>query len=431
MEYRSAIQAHPNLNKPTTESTAHSETIFKGAGAETTEAPFLSIFDPGFDYESAEVAEAREANWYAQTPFGPMVLRYEQAAEVLRDRRFVRGGRQYMHKQGIVAGPLYDWFTEALHSRDGGDHTRLRGLVNHVFSRRFVEGLRPFIRSTTERLATEIADGEEECDFIAAFAKRTAGLVMCQMFGFPIEDYELFTMWLDDLGLVFNTVSERARSEAAVVGMSEYVTELIEQRRKNLGDDLLSSLITSQEAGDRLTMKELHDMVLLLLWAGQDTTTKQFGRALTAFSEHVEQWDILAARPELAEQAVEEVCRWSPQARVNFRYAAEDVTMHGLEIPADTMLLISTVAANRDPRVYENPEVFDITVPRSAPQLVFGGGVHVCIGMSVARLELAEGLVALARRFCPPTVTGEIRWPPATAMIHGPEFLPVKFTKRV
>lgn len=398
--------------------------------APEVDIPFLDIFHPQFDYESAEVTEAQAQSWYARTPIGPMVLRHEPAWEVLRDRRFVNMGWRYMQNQGITEGPLYDWFTGMLAQKNGPDHTRLRGLINKAFTRRFVETLRPFIQSTTDRLADDIADGEEVSDFVAAFARPVAGLVMCQMLGVPTDDYEQFSQWADDLGLVFNAASEFERSQNALIGMSGYVDGLIEHRRRNLGDDLLSSLIAAQEAGDRLTPQELHDTVLLLVWAGQDTTTKQFGRAMVAFSQHPEQWNILAAHPELAEQAVEEVCRWSPQARMTFRFADEDITLHDLHLTEGTMVLVSIAAGNRDPRAYANPAVFDITAPRTATQLVFGGGIHVCLGMNAARLELAQGLVALASRLGPPTVAGEIRWPSPTAMIHGPESLPLRFARR-
>jgi len=393
--------------------------------------PYLDIFHPQFDHESTDVVEAQERHWYAQTPLGPMVLRHEQAWEVLRDRRFINSGHWYMHNQGIYGGPLYDWFTGMLAQKNGPDHIRLRGLINKAFTRRYVETLRPFVQATTERLADRLADdGEEVSDFVAAFARPVAGLVMCQMLGVPPEDYEQFTRWADDLGLVFNAANEFERSQQALLGMSEYVHGLIEHRRRNLGDDLLSSLILAQEAGDRLTPQELHDTVLLLVWAGQDTTTKQFGRALVAFSQHPRQWEVLAARPELAEQAVEEVCRWSPQARMTFRFAGEDMQLDDLHLTKGTMVLVSIVAGNRDPRAYANPQVFDITAPRNATQLVFGGGMHVCLGMNAARLELAQGLLALAARLGPPSVAGEVRWPPPTAMIHGPEFLPLRFSGR-
>lgn len=394
------------------------------------EAPFLNIFEPGFDYDHEEVALAREVNWYAHTPLGPIVLRHADAWSVLRDPRFIPGGRHYMHRQGITQGPLYDWFVGMLASRNGEDHARLKGLVNKAFTPRFVESLRPMVRSTASSLVDDIVDSDEVCEFVDAFADRLAGIVICQTLGVPTADYDQFHRWVHDIGLVFNTSSELTRSEAAIVGMSGYVTSLIEYRRRHPGEDLLSALIAAEEAGHRLTIDELKDLVLLLFWAGQDTTARQLGRAMVVFAEHPEQWRLLGERPELAPQAVEEVCRWSPQARVTFRFATRDVTYGDLTFGAETMVLIGIVPANRDPRAYEDPERFDISVPRRARQLVFGGGIHHCLGMSMARLELAEALSVLARRLGAPEVAGPITWPPHTAMIHGPLVLPLRFAGR-
>jgi cytochrome P450 len=386
----------------------------------------LNIFEPGFDYDQDQAVQAREASWYAQTPLGPIVLRHAEARDILRDRRLVPGGHRYMHSQGITEGPLYDWFTGMLASQNGPDHDRLRGLVAGVFTPRFLESLRPAIQATAGLLADGIA-WHGGCEFMGEFADRFAGLVICQTLGVPAGDYDRFHGWVRDIGLVFNTASERPRAEAAIVGMAAYIESLIEARRRDPGEDLLSGLITAEEAGERLTTKELSDMVLLLFWAGQDTTALQLGRAMLAFADYPDQWRLLGERPELAPQAVEEVCRYTPQARVTFRFATEDVAYGGLAIPAETMVLIGIAAGNRDPRAYENPERLDIAARRRSRQLVFGGGIHHCLGMSMARLEMAIALTVLTQRLGPPAVAGPVTWPPHTAMIHGPLSLPLWF----
>lgn len=391
----------------------------------SAEPEFLDIFEPGFDYGQERAARAREHCWYAQTPLGPVVLRHAEAWDLLRDRRLVPGGHRYMHSQGITEGPLYDWFTGMLASQNGPDHDRLRGLVSGVFTPRFLETLRPSVRATAGMLADGIG-WNGGCEFMGGFADRFAGLVICQMLGVPAGDYDRFHRWVRDIGLVFTTASERPRAEAAIIGMSGYIESLIEDRRRDPGEDLLSGLITAEQAGERLTAKELSDMVLLLFWAGQDTTALQLGRAMLAFADHPGQWELLRQRPDLAPQAAEEACRHTPQARVTFRFATEDVTYRDLKIPAESMVLIGIATANRDPRAYENPEEFDIAAPRRSRQLVFGGGIHHCLGMSMARLEMAEALTALTR-LGPPSVTGPVTWPPHTAMIHGPLSLPLLF----
>lgn len=397
--------------------------------ATTSEAPFLNIFDPDFHYEHPSIAEAREESWYAQTPLGPIVLRHDDAWALLRDRRLVPGGRRYMHKIGITEGPLYDWFVNMLASTPPDDHRRLRALVTKAFSPRMVENLRPTARSIAERLADDISAGEV-CEFVEAFAEPLPALVMCEMLGVPADDYQLFHRWANEIGLVFNTTAQRARSEAAIVGLSAYVEDLVTRRREAPGGDLISSLILAEEAGDRLSTAELHNLLVLLVWAAQDTTARQLGRAMVAFSEYPDQWQLLHERPELVPQAVEEVCRWSPQARVTFRATNEDIEYRGLEMPVDTMVLFSIAAANRDPRAYDDPDRLDITAVRERRQLVFGGGPYTCLGAGAARLELTEGFAALVRRHGPPSVAGPIRWGPPTAMIHGPHELPLRFAAR-
>lgn len=392
-----------------------------------TAVPFLNLFDPTFDYNSAEVAEAREASWYAEVPHGYMVLRHAEAWDILRDRRFVPGGARYMHSHGITSGPLYDWFVNMIASVGNQDHDRLRPLVIRVFSPRLVESLRPLVRATAEKLAEDLAQGGEVCEFVSAFAEPLPALVMCKMLGVPEEDYVHFHHWAHDMGLTFNYSDEHLpQAEAAVVGLSEYISSMLAERRERLGDDLVSNLIRAERAGE-LSEAELHNLVLTLVWAAQDTTARQLGRAMVAFSEYPEQWSALHRRPTLADQAVEEICRWTPQARATFRFATEDIECNGVLIRAGSMVIICIVAANRDSRAFDAPDVFDIELSRGPRQLVFGGGIHMCLGAAAARLELSEGVGALTRRFGAPVVTGEIEWSPPTAMIHGPHILPLRF----
>lgn len=398
--------------------------------ADATGVPFLNIFDPEFHYEHPSIAEAREQHWYADTPLGPMVLRHDDVWALLRDRRLVPGGRRYMHKLGITEGPLYEWFVYMLASLPPDDHKRVRALVTKAFSPRMVENLRPTARSIADRLARAIAENGQGCEFVEAFAEPLPALVMCEMLGVPADDYDQFHRWANEIGLVFNTSAERPRSEAAVVGLTAYVEDLVARRREAPGDDLISSLIATEEAGERLTSNELHNLLVLLVWAAQDTTARQLGRAVVALSEYPDQWELLHERPELIAQAVEEICRFSPQARVTFRAANEEVEYRDLTITVDTMVLFSIRAANRDPRAYDEPDRLDVSAVRPPRQLVFGGGPYTCLGAGAARLELAEGIAALTHQFDAPAIAGPITWGPPTAMIHGPHELPLQFTSR-
>ena len=395
-----------------------------------TAVPFINLFDPTFDYTAPEVAAAREASWYATIPHGIMVLRHAEAEEILRDKRFLPGGKRYMHSHGITSGPLYDWFSNMIAGVSNEDHERLRPLVIRVFSPKFVESLRPFVRKTAERLAEEIAAGPDICEFVSAYAEPLPALVMCKMLGVPEADYVHFHEWANGMGLTFNHSNEYLpQAEAAVIGLSAYVTSMLEDRRRDLSDDLVSRLIRAEQAGE-INHSELHNVVLTLVWAAQDTTARQLGRAVVAFSENPEQWQILSGNLDLAGRAAEEVCRWTPQARATFRFATEDVTVNGLDIPEGTMVVVCIVTTNRDPRAFAAPDRFEIEAERTSRQLVFGGGMHMCLGAPAGRLELSEGIRALAKRLGQPSIAGEIEWSPSTAMIHGPHRLPVRFGSR-
>jgi cytochrome P450 len=396
----------------------------------TVDLPFLDIASPDFRFDSPAVAEARAASWCAKTSMGLIVLRYAETHQLLRDPRLAQSGEHYLKLMGIHDGPLYDWFVPMILHQRGADHLRLRRLVNKAFSPRVIEVLRPFIRETATSLTEAIAE-RGECEFMADFADLLPVRVMSALLGVPPADYELFQRWSTDVGLVYSfTLSQlRARVEEAVVGLNTYVDSLIEQRRAEPGDDLLSALIAAEESGDRLSTRELRNLAVTLVFAGHDTTRTQLGQALATFAEYPDQWRLLSEHPGLAPQAVEEVMRWAPSVPAIFRFAVEDFDLHGVHVPAGTFVLLCAHAASRDPRVFSDGDRFDITVQREAPHLSFGGGPHYCIGAATARAETAEALAALSSQLAPPSITGPVAWRPPTAL-YGPENLPLRFERR-
>jgi cytochrome P450 len=320
----------------------------------------------------------------------------------------------------------------SLMSLEGLTHKRQRGLLAKVFTPRLVENLRPFARANAEKLAAAIEPGAAH-DFIAEFADPLPALVMCELVGVPVEDYDQFHDWSRDIGLAFATGGLNgdllATVERAIEEMVAYIDGLIARRRKAPGPDLISLMIDASSEGGRLTTTEMHDLTLLLVWVGQDTTSRQLGRALAAFGDHPDQWDLLRARPRLLFNAVNEILRFTPQARMIQRYAMQDIEYGGLKFPTDSVVFCCITAANRDPRVFEEPAKLDIQRRPSSRQLVFGGGIHHCLGHALAQLELEEGLAALSQRFGAPEVTGPITWRPDLAMIHGPDSLPITFAQ--
>jgi cytochrome P450 len=388
--------------------------------------PFLDIVDPDFDFTAPEVSEARARSWHAQSPLGVLVLRYAEAHALLRDQRFDHNGKRYMEMNGVSDGPIHDWFVPMIVNHDGAHHRRLRGLVSKTFTPRMINGLRPFIRARARELTERLAP---ECEFIEDFGNPLPLAVMCELLGVPSEDYDIFRVWTTDVGLVFSLAHGgdiRARVETALVGLNGYVDDLMTAKKARPGEDPISALVVAQRDDHGVSMAELRNLIVTLVFAAHDSTRHQLANAMVAFAEHPEQWDLLASRPELAEQAVEEVMRWLPSAPTVYRFATRDLDYEGLHIAKDTQLTMCVVAAQRDPLVFHDGDRFDITVTREAPPLQFGAGPHHCLGAALARAEIGEALPVLTERLGAPIVTGALEWRPPIG-ISGPKALPLRF----
>jgi cytochrome P450 len=393
----------------------------------------LDVTAPDFAPWGPDVAAARAACWRADTPIGPAVLRHEDVATLLRDRRFGQGSAIFLDIQGIGDGPLLRWWRDMLLNLEGPRHDRLRRLIVPAFRPPVVDALRPrmrlHIQAVLEELLRDEADGEVSCDAVAAIADPYPVAVLSDLLEIPDEDRSRVRRWATDLGLAFTfeVAAHLERIEAALIGLYEVADRLIAERRRRPGDDFISQLVAAEEAGDRLSEAELRNMVATTLFAGHDTTKHQLALALYTFASEASSWDLLAAHPQLAPAAVEEVMRVAPAVPAILRLALEDVSYRDLEIPAGTLVALLVASANTDPDAFgEAP--FDLTSQRPR-QLTFGGGVHHCVGHLLARAEMEEALPRLAAAFTDLRITGPVQWRPPTG-IAGPSTLPLTFRLR-
>ena len=386
----------------------------------------LNVLDPTFRPDSAEVAAARAASWYARTPIGFAVLRHAEATELLGDRRLRWGGVDSLAAQGLTSGPAVDWMRTILPNIEGADHDRLRRLISKAFTRTAVDRLRPRMRAVVDELLDPIV-AAGRCEFMAEFADRYPARVLAEMLGVPAGRQEDFRTLPAQMSLIFSVTAREnlGRIEAAIAELHARIDELIEERRDTPGDDLLSDLIAAEEAGDRLSGAELREITSSLLFAGQDTTRQQLGRAVQTFMDHPDQWRLIAERPELAPRAVEEVMRIAPAVNTIWRVSDETFTFADLTIPAGAFLNILADPAHTDPAAFGDAP-FDITATRSAGQLTFGGGIHYCLGAPLARAEIAEALPILARRM-PDLAPDGVSVPGPTLGPTGPATLPIRF----
>jgi cytochrome P450 len=389
---------------------------------------FLDLADPGFSVRSQAVRRARDANWYARTPYGIAVLRYEEVAALARDPRLIQGSARWPALNG-TSGLWSQWWLRIMLNREGEDHGRLRRLAMPAFSPKLIEALRPRFQEIANALIDVFAP-RGACEFVHEFADPYAARIICLLLGAPMADAEMLARWSAEMGLALGVNFRRDEPivDTALAKYFAYVDTLIAARRGKPGEDFVTRLVQARDKDDKLDDQELRDMLVLLIQGGIETTRNQLGLAVDRFIDHPEQWHLLAERPELTGNAVEEVMRTRPTITWFTREATEDFAFRGLAIAKGTTLHLLSESAGTDPARYAAPE-FDIN-ERKAQHFGFGGGPHHCIGHYIARSDMGEALKLLARR-CPNIAhDGEAEWLPDSGNT-GPVRLPVKFDRGI
>ena len=376
------------------------------------------------------IAAARAVHWLARNEVGYTVTRLQDVTAVLRDQRF-HSALSMIEQSPEFEGSSYGGGQrrQSILTMEGEGHARLRRLVAPAFTPASANRLRPTMRSVVGELVERVA-GRGECELVADVCEPYPIPIICELLGAPPEDWKLFSAWATDIFRIFNNnlAEDLPLIERAGEELNAYVSELITERRAEPRDDLLSDLIAIEEDGDRLSTDEMAMLAQAVLMAGTDTTRNQLACSVALFTEHPDQWAMLAKRPELATRAVEESMRYLGAVRSTARFAAEDVVYRDVLFPQGTLVVTSLAGANRDPEAFEDPGTFDITHERGTAQMTFGSGIHFCMGAALARAELQEALPLLARRMPGLARNGEIEWKPSSFGIWGPARLPLRFT---
>ncbi|MFH8634880.1 cytochrome P450 [Streptomyces lydicus] len=362
-----------------------------------------------------------------RVPNGPdvwLVVGHEAVRGALTDPRLSKNWRE--SGQLGPGGEESALFTNMLDA-DPPHHTRLRKLVAKEFTARRVEALRPRVQQITDELLDAmLAAPDGRADLVEALAFPLPMTVICELIGVPAMDREAFRGWSNEL--VAPTGEEAAY--AATVAMSDYLVGLIEARRKDPGEGLLSDLIrTSDEDGDQLSREELVGTAFLLLVAGHETTVSLLSNGVRALLQHPAQLAALRADFSLLDNAVEEMLRYDgPVETATWRFSSEPVEIGGTLIPAGETILVALASASRDPERYSAADDFDITRDARG-HAAFGHGIHFCLGAPLARLEARVALRSLLER-CPDLALdvdpGALTW--RTGMlIRGTEQLPLRW----
>jgi cytochrome P450 len=395
----------------------------------------LPLFDytaPDFAADSyhAQLAAALAKGWLARSPLAYLVLEREPGEFFLRSRAAAFPGREIADFFGITAGPLREHIDANILNQTGEQHRRLRALVGPAFTPRAADRWRPVMREFLSRLWSGIA-AERSCEFVAAVAKPYPSLTIAAVLGAPPDDAPRLHEWSNLVQRQFDIralETQAGQIEQAVIEISDYVSALLDRRRAEPSDDLISALLAAEDAGDKLSHTECVNLVANVLQGGIDTTQSQLAHALRLFAAHPDQWKLLAQSPDLVPRAVQEVLRFEPITPFTARICLSDIEYRDVLFPAGTIVAICTERANREDEDGQpgDGERFDIAAERDARLLTFGAGVHFCLGANLARAELEEALAFLAPRMPGLAIDGEVKLGGVEG-IYGIEALPLRW----
>ncbi len=302
---------------------------------------------------------------------------------------------------GLAELPLID--NPTMINIDAPDHTRLRKLAAQGFVHKFVMSLAPKIDQIIDELLNPHM-GQSEIDLIEILAKPLPAIVIAEMMGVPVSERHRFEQWSEDLiGLTAIQEPAMIRTAALANGeMRRYLANLVEEKRHQGGQDLISHLLAAEQDGDKLSLEELYSTCVLMLVAGHETTTRLIGNCLFRLLQHPNQLsdvrESLSQDEKLLDAAIEESLRFDSPVQLTIRFTKEDMTFRGKSLKKHQVLMLCLGGANHDPEVNPNPDEFDIH-REHIQHISFGHGIHLCLGMTLARLEAKLALKQVLARW--------------------------------
>ncbi|MET8780561.1 cytochrome P450 [Streptomyces sp. NPDC049097] len=353
----------------------------------------------------AELRERGRVQYYEPTGQW-LVAHHADVSALLRDRRL---GRTYQHRFtheefGRTAPPpehepFHTLNDHGMLDLEPPDHTRIRRLVSKAFTPRTVERLGPYVQGLAGELVSRLV-ARGGGDLLKDVAEPLPVAVIAEMLGIPEADRDRLRPWSADICGMYELHPSGESAQRAVrasVEFSAYLRELIEQRRKEPGEDLISGLIAAHDEGDRLTEQEMISTCVLLLNAGHEATVNSTVNGWWALFRHPDQLAALRADHSLVPTAVEELMRYDTPLQLFERWVLDEIEIDGTVVPRGAEIAMLFGSANHDPAVFDAPERLDLT-RRDNPHISFSAGIHYCIGAPLARIELAASMTALLEK---------------------------------
>jgi cytochrome P450 len=362
-----------------------------------------------------------------------LVTRYDDAKALLRDSRVSADrvntflAEKVTPEEEELFQPIARLFASWMVFKDPPDHRRIRGLVSHAFTGRMVEKLSQRVEELVDELLSPMLRNGGG-DFLEEFAAALPALVIARMIGVPEKDCRRFRHWASEIKpLVFGTkdAARHHRGREGLLALEGFFRVLLDEARLDPADDLLGAMIRAEESGDRLTNDEIIGNLILILFAGHETTTNLLASGLLSLLRNPTELDELVSDADVLPTAIEELLRFDGPSKMMPRYVTDEIELRGKKIHRGQRLLLVQAAANRDPERFEAPDRLDLTRPDN-DHIAFGFGIHHCLGAPLARLE-GNIVFRELRRHLPrfELASDELRWHDAL-IVRSLTALPVK-----
>ncbi|GGE61088.1 cytochrome P450 family protein [Priestia taiwanensis] len=333
-----------------------------------------------------------------------LFTRYEDAMQMLKDPRISKDyhtasvedeGEELLVAAGFEES---EYLFNHMLNADPPNHTRLRAVSQKAFTPKAIARLEEKIRHIADDLLNKV-ELKQTINLVDDYSFPLPIIVICDLLGIPKEDRDKFRKWSNAIIDSSEDPEQIAENAILLKEFLEYLRAITAQKRQEPQEDLISTLIFAEEDGQRLNEKEIYSTLMLLIVAGHETTVNLITNTVLALLQHPDQFQLLKDNPSLLDSAIDESLRfYSPVELATERWASEAMTIHGQDIQKGDPIIVSIAAANRDERMFDNPDIFDIT-RKNNRHLSFGSGIHFCLGAMLAKLEAKIAVQTLINRF--------------------------------
>jgi cytochrome P450 len=399
--------------------------------AEELDLPYMSNVLTRHD-GLEETQKLAEKSWLVKTRIGYAVLRNQDCFAILRDKRW--------QSPLIVFNDLHSALTPEYREKrkrgllliNGEDHRRLKKMIMPAFTHMNAIYMKPKMEQIMASLLDNIAEKGSSNLTEDVFSFYPIA-VLCDLFDIPIENWEILDKWSKTLLDLYNIDSSVTLEmiENLQSDINKFTDRVIKQKRDNPGEDVISKLVLPAEDGEVLSDFDIAAVIEMIVTAGIDTIRNQLSLSMGYLLEHREEVDLLLEDRNRVIHLVEELARLTPTLRGTLRMATEDIEYRGVIFPEGTLISINVASGNRDSDVFPEPNKLIAFRKNNASQiLTFGGGLHQCIGMILAKVEMEVAIISIVERFPDIKIDGECVHSPSSTIFTNIEVLPVVFTPK-